>query len=530
VTPKQLAALKAHRESRDPLLIYQARPTSLRFHESSARHKLLTGGNRSSKTTTGLVDLAMKLRGIHPHHKWTKPLRVWIWCQSRSQAAAVVGRKLFEKSELIGPCEQYPMIPPWEIAELGKIKLGGINVYQRCLLKNGSEALFGWAGVEKSWARYQGLQLDGVVVDESAAEGDILNETLMRLTDARAAYSETEPWRGFFYWFASGTQVSENFEIFKANCLRADLPDWQIFQIPASERPPELQEQMANVALTLTEEQRRIRIEGDSTATEELLIFKRQWSDDRHMRATDYIVKPDDCLWCVIDPGVDHPSGIAFAAINKENPLKLRFVKFFLQKRLTAEEEVQIIKDYLCGRRLDGMVYDPAAHRTEKSGLSIKNQWVQLLAKNGVQIVRGLIQGRNRHSDTINKVRSYLDPDPLNPYAEPMLEFNPSPESGCPIIRSQMLAYRSYEAGKYTGARGVVKKSDEGVDVVRYLCSITPAYNPAATCGHPTIVMPEPGPDVSVEEMRYRAHLAASRDMVRNLQSRDTGPGAINLW
>jgi hypothetical protein len=529
VTPEQAAALQKYRDARDPLLKYRPRPTQDAFHRSNARHKLLTGGNRSGKTSGGLCDVGWLARNTHPYHKWVQPVRLFMWCQSRAQGAGVVGRKLFVKSEL-SELPNFPMIPPHEIAELDMPKLGGQRVPIRCLMKNGAEILFGWSGVESSWKRAQGLELDGVCFDENACEGDLLNESLARLADARARYRETEPWRGFCMWFASGTQVDENFERFRTNCLDPEQPDWELFQIPSAERPAELKSELDNIGKSLTAEQRRIRIEGDSTATEELLIYRRQWSDARHMRAFDYEVQPTDNLWAVIDPGVDHPTALGFFAINAANPLKQHWVKCFLQKRLTAEEEVELVTGFLRGRILEGFIYDPAAHKTEKSGLSVKNQWAALLARRGVRMVRGMIPGRNRVTDGINRVRSYLDPNPLDSSVEPLVEFNPSEASGCQMMRQQILAYRSYEANKYQGARGVVKRGDDLVDILRYACSLTPAYNPTIGCGLPE---PESPPQIAVptaEQIRTAAQFERSRQIHKTVNDRDLGFTSLGLW
>lgn len=459
----QVEALRRYRESKDPLRTYKPRPTQDAFMRSFQHHKLLMGANRSGKTSAGLADIAMKLRNIHPYQKWVKPIRVWLWCQSRSQASAVIGRKLFEKSELFGELENEPMIPAWEIKELGSLKVGGIRVYQRAVLHNGSECLFGWSGVESSWKRFGGGQYDIVGFDEASCEGDLLNESLTRVADQRAKYAanEAESWRGSLYWYSSGTQVDANFEKFRDTCKDVNFPDWGLYQIPVDERSEEMARVMSDIGSTMTEEQRHIRIDGDSTATQELQIYARQWSDARHMRPDDYLVQPTDNLWCVYDPGVDHPTGIGFAAINAQNPIKIRFVRFFNQRRLTLEDEVEIIAGYLRGRVLTGLVYDVSAHKTEKTGLSVKNQLSAILQRRGVTILRGLIAGRNRHKDGITRVRHYLDPNPNDAFAEPLIEFNPSAASGCMLMRQQMLKYRSYEAGKYTGIRGVVKKEDE---------------------------------------------------------------------
>jgi hypothetical protein len=531
VTPAQLEALRKFREQNDPLTHYVPNPMQEEFHRSNARHKLVTGGNRSGKTGSICADIAMKVRGIHPHHPWVGPLRIWFWVPSRGQGAAVVGRKLFRKSELKGPCADKPLIPAHEIEDLRPLKVGGIEVFQRCLLKNGSEILMGWSGVEKSWARFEGLQLHGVVFDENAAEGDILNESLLRVSDERDRWKDKAPWLGFVYWGATGTKVNDNFERFKRSCQQNTNGDWGYFPIPSSERAGFSAETEAGIASYLTEQERRIRLLGESTAGDELLIFGRQWDDNRHMRKTDYVIQPDDQLWMSIDPGMSHPTGIGFFVLNKENPLKIRFVKYIELVKTSAGEDARVIAEWLRGRTLEGVIHDPAANKPEKVGLSVRNQWIEALMRQNVRVVRGWIPGRNRHEPGIARVMHYLDPEPGNPFAETLLEFNSSDESGCQLMRYQMMKYRSHEPNRVTGPRGVVKVQDEACDVIRYACSITPAWAPGIGCGLPTEQnFQEIGPMPDSDELRYRAHLAASRDMVRNLQSRDTGPGAINLW
>lgn len=531
MSPEQTAALKKYRDSRDPLLHYTPNPMQLEFHRSPVRNKLINGSNRSGKTGALIADISMKLRGVHPYHPWVEPLRVWIWCPSRSQGAAVVGRKMFEKSELRGEWEKFPMIPAHEIEELGRLKIGGINVYQRCLLKNGSEVLFGWSGVDGSWKRFEGGQYHYVLFDENSCEGDLLNESMLRVADERDKHKDSAPWIGGIYWGATGTKVSDNFDRFKLLCEDKNQPDFAMFSIPASERAGFSKETMDAIGAGMTEEQRRIRLYGDSTAGDELRIYGRQWSDERHMRQSDYIVGPNCNLWLSWDPGVEHPAGMMFGAIGPENPLKIHIVKYIEGKRLTLEDQVELMCQYLRGRTLEGVVYDIASHKTESTGLSVKNQLLAILLRRRVRMIRGMMPGRNRHRDTIARVRAYLDPDPGNPFAEPLIDVNPSPESGGQLVRHQMLKYRTREAGKVTGPGGIVKIEDEACDCLRYLVSVTPAYNKDQGCGYPEPELPEPSPIPSQEALRDQARFRRSKDLWAVIEGRlDASDGGVSLW
>lgn len=483
LTPEKRRALLEFRHARDPLRHYKPGPTQLRFHQSPARFKLVTGGNRSGKTACLVTDIAWKVRGIHPYFPSYGPIRVFMFAQARAQASQVLARKLFDACEFPGDLRTRPLIPDYAIADIGWIKAGHKVPYY-CKLKNGSEILFGWSGVESSWKRFQGGQYDIVTFDENSCEGSLLTEAYARVMDSRNDVSR--PWGGGIYWSATGTQVDENFTNFRNDCLDERKPLHEIFRIPAGESGAATGETLAEFSAMLSDEEKEIRVHGNATLTDMLSIYGRQWADSRVMRGAgaDYIPKPTDNLWIGYDPGVDHPTGILCAAVNKENPMKIRVVRCFVHRRQTLEFDVECIINWLAGRRLEGFVYDPSAKKTERtSGLNVKNQLELMLAKRGVEITRGFIMGRNRHKDGIAVVRSYLDPDPYNKTVEPLVEFNSSEESGCQEARRQFLKYRSYEAGKFTGVHGVVKKDDELPDCFRYLACARPAWNKDAPCG-----------------------------------------------
>lgn len=513
-------------KSSDPLLAFKPSATVAAFMKSKALFKLVLGGNRSGKTTGVLADLAMRARGIHPHAKWFGPIRIFFFTVGRSQAATVTGHKLFEKSEFPGPIGQFPMIPENELASpVGTVTYGGTAIPIFAKLKNGSELHFGWAGQSEAAKRFQGGQWDFVHFDEAACEGKLLAEAYARTLDARSDTSR--PGSGGVYWSATGTEADENFERFHRKCEdRAE--EHALFSIGRDENPAITKKSRDQFARLLTEPERRIRIDGTSTAAGELAIYGKQWADARHMRGADYVPGPSDNLWACYDPGgagsSGHNTGILLCAINAVNPRKLRHFEFILQTRLTLDDEVDMLRDKLKGRPLEGFVYDIAAHKTEKSGLSVKNQLREKLEAAGIVIHRGMIPGRNRHIDGIKIVREYLDPAPWQRNVEPLIEFSPSDASGGQIIRAQMRAYRSHEAGKFQGAGGVVKKDDEAPDCVRYLCTIRPAYNPANPCGYHRSANGSEE-DHAVAIMRSRSAAIAARSGARSNRT-----ATVSLW
>lgn len=511
----------AARRLRDPCYAYQPGPTAQEFHKSNTYHCLVTGGGGSGKSTACLIDLSMCLRGIHPHKPWLGPVRAVVLCVTRQQAAMVAQRKLFHCSELTGPngeqipASNEPMIPEREIADYGAVKVGFKTNYV-VTLKNGSEVYFMWAEDEKTGERIQGGQYQYIYIDEAAGTPFLLTECLKRVNRMQ---KPSNGWWGRLVWGATGTKLNEAFETFRANCLDPERTDFQLFQIKRGENPNDSPEALARLAATMTEEQRRIHIAGDATAADLLTIYGKQWSDERHVLATDYVPRACDNLWLGYDPGVEHPTGMLMVAIRPEEPMTLYCVKFWNHARQTLDYDVRCLNEWLLGRRLAGVVYDWAAKAKDKLGSSVLTQLQDRFHSTGIFPYVGFYAASKNHDPGIKKVRHYLDPDPYDKTAAPYIKTNGSAESGCKMLRYQMMAYRSFEPGKFTGLRGVVKKEDEGPDTLRYLVMGKLAYNSAWNCGETTrhqtnsTQAPEslPQPDAPVLKTPYERHLSLSR-------------------
>src|SRR5436190_612634 len=109
--PKKAAAALKKRRDIDPCYVYEPGPTQLDFHKSDAYYRLVSGGNRSGKTSSCLIELAQLVRQIHPYKKPYGPVIALVFCISRQQATMVVQKKLFESCEFPGEIGKQPMIP-----------------------------------------------------------------------------------------------------------------------------------------------------------------------------------------------------------------------------------------------------------------------------------------------------------------------------------------------------------------------------------------------------------------------------------
>lgn len=139
VDPVEAAKQELERRKRcDPLAWVSPTPSQEKFLrrdvDTDAPFSLISALNRSGKSFASCLDLALTLRGIHPHRKNYTNLTIMQFTPTRGQAVDVIGKKLFDDSEVKlpdgAPKEAYgkPMIPPWEIAELNRPLIAGMRV------------------------------------------------------------------------------------------------------------------------------------------------------------------------------------------------------------------------------------------------------------------------------------------------------------------------------------------------------------------------------------------------------------------
>lgn len=475
LTPEQARKIKEARQAKDPLhwILQEGRlgPTQRDFLFSSARYRHITGGNRTGKTAIGLTDAALILRGKHPVRKFPGPVRWLFLTESRAQASQVVGRKLFEKSEFPGPMHDLPLIPEREIEKLSTLSVG-LTVPYTLKMKNGSEAMFAWSGVDATWKRIQGIEFDGANLDEDAGTPELLREIYGRLLVSRGAADK--PFGGMITWHATPTTGSEALRDFRNHCENPDFPDYVTFHIKAGENPAVSAEALGAFREQLGEKHFAVRGTGTKSATDLVAIYGDQWDDAKHIRKEDYVPTDDDCLWASIDPGFAHPAGILLSCLTRDDPNQIKILEYHDVRGRSMADWLKIVADWLDGRWLDGMVLDRASYKTEYTGKSVFNQIRDLIAdpNTGIKLRSPLMTGRNRHWDGISRVRQYLKP---HDRAEPLLVVNPN-GLGCGLFANQMKSYRGRASTKFTGEGGVVKKDDEGPDTCRYLITCSPTW------------------------------------------------------
>ncbi len=499
----------------DPVRNFTPRPTQRRCYDSHARYRWIGGPNRGGKSALLSIEGAAVARRLHPTRTVLKPTTGLILAPSREQLQDPWEKKLLRDCELRGH-EGRPLIPESEIKKIYRTHGAGAPTLRQIDLKNGNCIRFGVSKDPESWKRRAGQQLAWIILDEAEGNMNLLNELYPRLLDAnKDPEIVAQAGGGWLLWGATPTTANVALMKYIADCDDPKLEDWQGFRLNDSDGDALDLAERERLRPAFSDEDFELRMKGTANFVDRLLIYGRQWDETKHMRGEDYIIKPDDNLWVGYDPGgagkESHDTGIGFFVINKEEPRKLRWIRYVKLNRTTLGYDVKLIAHHLKGRRLEGFVPDPAINKTEKgSGKSLRQQLREELLKEKIVTHRGLVHVHNWHEPGIKRVQTYLE--------QGLLELNPSYESGCQLARNQMLSYRSYEAGVYQGVRGVVKTDDEAPDVARYVIQAKPMWMPRG-CGEaawsgPVKPAPPPPPapvDLTPDQINYQAQLARSR-------------------
>lgn len=532
MTPELARAMLA----RDPLRYVAPTPTQEEFFRRPMTDwaALLTSVSRGGKSTAACIDLAWTLRGIHPYRPNYKNLTLIQFTPSRLQAANVIGRKLFKSSELILPdapagVAAEPMIPAWEIAKLNEPNVAGMKVPYELIMRNGNRLLFSWSGVDGIAKRIAGLRLDGAYVDEDAGTTQLFDELYTRLLDAQSDASR--PGLGYFVWGNTNLSYNEAYESFIERTARG-VAGHRVFTIGKHENPAISSARREALKDVLSDDAASIRMDGGMSGGALVSIYHKQWGEARHILAQPYEIDPSDNIWIGYDPGVDHPMGMLAVAINREHPIRLNAIKAWNYRGETIERDADNLAMWLGGRKLAGFVYDTnLKNRDRGGGPSVLTRFKELMAARGIVPIAGFYQSKKNHAPGIALVRHYLDPNADDRTVPPLLMLaKPTPENGVGILRKQILAYRGREATKFTGPQGVVKKDDELVDALRYLCMNRPAYNADWACGGPDrvqrsvsddtrataqIVSPQPSTTLHPRD-EFRKHRIAQRQRRRD--------------
>lgn len=487
MTPEQAREMLAERRAADPVVRWftDCMGKSLKeATESLALYRLLIAANQSGKTTHMMCETAAFVRGKHPVRKWYGPVKMLVVVPSRAQAAGVWGKRLLDASEIrrevLSPTGKpidlstLPLIPKDEILQI-VWSYSPMGRYPGMIrLRNGSELYMALSGDRKSFQRIAGFTFDAIARDESIGNDDLGSELMLRLAAAQS--DPKRPLAGWYLWGFTETTINDEAANFRERCEKGDHRH-AAFKILPGENPAVTMDVRNSMRSTMSAEEAAIRLDGTASAVTDILIFRHQWSTERHVLPENYEPGPQDSLWLGYDPGWDHNFGLLFCAIRPETPYTLNIVRFVSERHRTLDYVANLVATWLDGRFLEALVCDPAAKKTEHSrGKSMAYQIEELLGQMHVTMKRGIIYGRNRYEDTIPAVQRWLDPDPGNRLAAPRILVNPT-SPGCGKFVEQMCKYRRKDAALDAKKHYSIHAHDnEGCDLIRYIVSREPSW------------------------------------------------------
>lgn len=382
----------------NPLLGYEPHPKQAQFHASTARRKCFFGGNRSGKTTAGLLDDLIQAcdREVIPEHllpykKFEPPFYCRIVCPGEDLLFGVVFQKLREwvpRTQLLGDS--------WERA------------YQKSLgllhFKNGSFFDFLTYGMDVS--KFGGTAKHRIHYDEEPPE-DIYNEGKVRLADYKGADTlfTMTPQKGMSWMFDA---IWEPWQ-------KGELRHGMVVQVSMDDNP------------YLAEEEKEIALEGYSK--EELEARKEgrfvhfhgmiygEFSRSRHVMP-EVEVLPDQCrIYVGIDPGMRHMAAVVWCYLTPDDEMvvfdELALKGYTVSQvadaiRLRNQRWGQVQADgTVIPLKVDWSVIDPSARNIEHiTGRSIQMEFADH------QIVT--ILGQNSVTAGINRIKERLQNDRLH--------------------------------------------------------------------------------------------------------------------
>jgi hypothetical protein len=133
---------------------------------------------------------------------------------------------------------------------------------------------------------------------------------------------------------------------------------------------------------------------------------------------------------------------------------------------------VKLIRDELCGRWLEGFVYDQAARKLDKTGSTVAGALWKLFNAKGydVRMHRGMLMGKSEYLATVPLMRSYM----RRPDGSADLILNR--DGGCALLRWQIMNCAFKENAYELKESNISEGNDHGSDACRYGLSRMPTW------------------------------------------------------
>lgn len=418
-----------------------------RFHASSARTRLYIGGNRSGKTTGGIVEDIWWLTRQHPYRR----------LPDRPIAGRIVSVDFVNGINKIIKPQLQQWIPPSQLR--GGSWSTAYDSMDRVLnLENGSFVEL--MSYDQELEKFAGTSRDFIHYDEEPPK-DIYIECKARLIDRKgSSWITMTPVEGMTWIFD---------DIYEPGI--AGDPGIAVIEVDMAENPHLDKEEVENFLGGLDEDDRKARGEGKFVQMGGL-VYKSFKPEIHVIDEIDprLLLGPNYRHYQSLDHGFNNPTSTHWHAVNPDNEV-ITFDEHYEAGRI-IEYHAQVIHDRekIHGRIPDVRICDPAlAQKQAVTGTSIQTEY----AIRGI----GFVLGNNDVFTGVAKVNQYLD---LRENGTPSWHIT----RNCTNLIREIgrLRWKTWASKKQASQNNphdqIHKKDDHACDECRYFFAFMPELKP----------------------------------------------------
>lgn len=488
----KLAALVAEKKRREVEVVraYKPHPAQQAFHESDVIRKLARFGNRTGKTTMGLIEDAWWLTGTHPFREVPQPCRLLLIAKDKDMLGTLC-RMLFVSAELRtdsmgkGNVIRQPIIPPrW----IGRRKDGGRNISfedkRQYVVKyakfiNGSELIC--RTVEQGREKMQGDKWHAVHWDEYGEDESLYGEITRGLIDYEGSlWITATPLGGTDYIFNLSDAAGRVYDFITDKNGKITEPfggseDVHEFRAETYDNPYLSKKAIDAAVANWDNTEREARLKGDFLALTEQIY--PMFDDENTCEYKD--VPKAGTRYIGVDPGFHHEAAVVWGIMGEDGRFYL--YRELYKRHLSIAALARLIVQETGNEPIEAIFIDPASKaRRMESTKSQRQLLMEEFIRLGFKVRRSImpIAVSNERDFGIAQVRHWLaghtDAD-SGDYHPPALAVC---RDTMPHWIAEVKRYRKRPDSKYAGGEKVIAKRDHLMDATRYLIVGNPVYIP----------------------------------------------------
>jgi phage terminase large subunit-like protein len=434
--------------SRPNLLAYKPHDKQTAFHSSQKRNRLYIGGNRSGKTTGGIVEDLMWCRGIHPYRE--------------IPIGGVRGRIV--AVDFIHGIEQIiiPELKRWcPMSDLRGGSWDSAFSTQERILHFANGSFIELMSYEQDVDKFAGTSRHFVHFDEEPPQ-DIYIECIARLVDTAGSWWMTlTPVMGMQWMYDDIYMPGKN----------GTNPMIDVIEVEMWENPYLATTEVQNFLASLPEEDRAARVKGNFTRRGGVIL--KHYDRKIHVIDQNNFTLPLDMgeLYASLDHGYNNPTAWLWHWVDPDGNV-VTFAEHYETEMTVDDHAEQVLLMEQRMRRVPTIrVGDPSiAQRNAITGDSIQAQYLI----HGVSVMLG----NNDVISGLNKMNAYMKPGPsgrprwyITDNCEHLLE---------EIPKYRWKTWHNKKSERENNPYDVPhKKNDHAVDSCRYFFGLMPDLTPS---------------------------------------------------